>query len=189
MKYKIEHRTYGASIYISPRKTHEGKSSGTHCVVLTPLSNPNELLSQVNYQLSQDGCEPITSDEWSEATSGYFASVSEQTRAEFLASITQQTQPQNKLTQSEYANAVESRFDKEAQELGYDSVAKATTYVSSLNAKFAAEARHFIALRDACWLLCFAALENPPAVKPTPAEFAEDVVTQALAEVGQPIYS
>ena len=92
-------------------------------------------------------------------------------------------------TQLEYANAVESRFDKEAQALGYDSVAKAATYVSSLNAKFAAEARHFIALRDACWLLCFAALGDPPAVKHTPAEFAEDVVTQALAEVGRPIYS
>ena len=92
-------------------------------------------------------------------------------------------------TQVEYANAVESRFDKEAQALGYDSVAKAATYVSSLNAKFSAEARHFIALRDACWLLCFAALKNPPAVKPTPAEFAEAIVAQALANVGQPIYS
>ena len=92
-------------------------------------------------------------------------------------------------TQLEYANAVESRFDKEAQALGYDSVAKAATYVSSLNAKFAAEARHFIALRDACWLLCFAALKNHPAVNPTPAEFAEAIVTQALETVGQPIYS
>ena len=92
-------------------------------------------------------------------------------------------------THVEYANAVESRFDKEAQALGYDSVAKAATYVSSLNAKFAAEARHFIALRDACWLLCFAALGDPPAVKPTPAEFAEAIVAQALATVGQPIYS
>ena len=89
-------------------------------------------------------------------------------------------------TQLDYANAVESRFDKEAQALGYDSVAKASTYVSSLNAKFAAEARHFIALRDACWLLCFAALGDPPAVKPTPAEFAEAIVTQALETVGQP---
>ena len=188
MKYKIEHRTYGASIYISPRKTHEGKSSGTHCVVLTPLSNPNELLSQVNYQLAQDGCEPITSEEWANATTDYFSGIADQTRAEFLASITQQTQPQNKLTQSEYANAVESRFDKEAQALGYDSVAKAATYVSSLNSKFAAEGRHFIALRDACWLLCFSALKNPPAVKPTPSEFAEAIVTQALVNVGQPIY-
>lgn len=92
-------------------------------------------------------------------------------------------------TQLEYANAVESRFDKEAQALGYDSVAKAATYVSSLNAKFAAEARHFIALRDACWLLCFAALEDPPAVKPTPAEFADAIVAQALETVGRPIYS
>ena len=92
-------------------------------------------------------------------------------------------------TQVEYANAVESRFDKEAQALGYDSVAKAATYVSSLNAKFAAEASHFIALRDACWLLCFAALGDPPAVKPTPAEFAEAIVTQALSSVGRLDYT
>ena len=92
-------------------------------------------------------------------------------------------------TQVEYANAVESRFDKEAQALGYDSVAKAATYLSSLNAKFAAEAAYFIALRDACWILCFAALKNPPAVKPTPAEFADAIVAQALATVGRPIYS
>ena len=92
-------------------------------------------------------------------------------------------------TQLDYANAVEARFDKEAQALGYDSVAKAATYVSSLNAKFAAEARHFIALRDACWLLCFAALGDPPAVKPTPAEFAEAIVAQALSSVGRPDYT
>lgn len=92
-------------------------------------------------------------------------------------------------TQLEYANAVESRFDKEAQALGYDSLAKATTYAASGNSRFAAEARHFIELRDACWLLCFAALGDPHAVKPTPAEFAEAIVAQALATVGQPIYS
>ena len=92
-------------------------------------------------------------------------------------------------TQVEYANAVESRFDKEAQALGYDSVAKAATYVSSSNVKFAAEAAYFIALRDACWLLCFAALEAPPAVKPTPAEFAEAIVAQAIASVGRPDYT
>ena len=111
----------------------------------------------------------------------------------FAAGVTVPNAPtepeQPTYTQLEYANAVESRFDKEAQALGYDSVAKAATYVSSLNAKFAAEARHFIALRDACWPLCFAALEAPPAVKPTPAEFAEAIVAQALATVGQPIYS
>ena len=89
-------------------------------------------------------------------------------------------------TQLEYANAIEARFDSEAQALGYDSVARAATYVSSLNSKFAAEARHFIALRDACWLLCFAALGDPPAVKPTPAEFADAIVAKALATVGQP---
>ena len=92
-------------------------------------------------------------------------------------------------TQLEYANAVESRFDKEAQALGYDNLAKATTYAASGNNRFAAEARHFIALRDACWVLCFDALANPPEIPPTPSEFAEAIVTQALAEVGQPIYA
>jgi len=92
-------------------------------------------------------------------------------------------------TQLEYANAVESRFDKEAQALGYDSLAKATTYAASGNNRFAAEARHFIAMRDACWALCFDALANPPEIPPTPAEFAEAIVAQALATVGRPIYS
>ena len=92
-------------------------------------------------------------------------------------------------TQKEYADAVEARFDREAQALGYDNLAKATTYVASGNVRFAAEARHFIALRDACWVLCFEALANPPEIPPTPSEFAEAIVTQALAEVGQPIYS
>ena len=92
-------------------------------------------------------------------------------------------------TQLEYANAVEARFDREAQALGYDNLAKATTYVASGNNRFAAEARHFIALRDACWILCFDALANPPEIPPTPAEFAEAIVAKALAEVGQPIYS
>ena len=92
-------------------------------------------------------------------------------------------------TQKEYADAVEARFDREAQALGYDNLAKATTYVASGNVRFAAEARHFIALRDACWVLCFDALANPPEIPPTPSEFAEAIMTQALAEVGQPIYS
>ena len=92
-------------------------------------------------------------------------------------------------TQVEYANAVESRFDKEAQALGYDNLSKATTYAASGNNRFVAEARHFIALRDACWVLCFEALANPPEIPPTPSEFAEDIVTQALSSVGMPDYT
>ena len=92
-------------------------------------------------------------------------------------------------TQLEYANAVEARFDREAQALGYDNLAKATTYAASGNNRFAAEARHFIALRDACWVLCFDALANPPEIPPTPSEFAEAIVAEALATVGQPIYA
>ena len=90
-------------------------------------------------------------------------------------------------TQKEYADAVEARFDREAQAIGYDNLAKATTYVASGNSRFAAEARRFIALRDACWVLCFDALANPPEIPPAPSEFAETVVTQALANVGQPV--
>lgn len=96
---------------------------------------------------------------------------------------------QSTYTQQDYANAVESRFDREAQALGYDNLAKATTYVASGNSRFASEARYFIALRDECWVLCFAALKNPPAVKPTPAEFADVIVAKALVNVGQPIYT
>lgn len=92
-------------------------------------------------------------------------------------------------TQLEYANAVEARFDKEAQALGYDNLVKATTYAASGNSRFAADARYFIALRDECWILCFAALKDHPAVKPTPTEFADVIVEQALAKVAQPIYS
>ena len=92
-------------------------------------------------------------------------------------------------TQLEYANAVESRFDKEAQALGYDNLAKATTYAASGNNRFAAEARHFIALRDACWILCFDALANPPEIPPTPSEFAEAIVAKALSSVGMPDYT
>ena len=88
-------------------------------------------------------------------------------------------------TQKEYADAVEARFDREAQALGYDNLAKATTYAASGNNRFAAEARHFIALRDACWILCFEALANPPEIPPTPSEFADAIVAQALATVGQ----
>ena len=92
-------------------------------------------------------------------------------------------------THVEYANAVEAHFDREAQALGYDNLAKATTYAASGNNRFAADARHFIALRDACWVLCFEALANPPEIPPTPSEFAEAIVTQALSSVGMPDYT
>ena len=92
-------------------------------------------------------------------------------------------------TQSDYANAVEARFDREAQALGYDNLAKATTYAASGNSRFAAEARYCVALRDECWILCFTALGDPPAVKPTPAAFAEAIVAQALSSVGMPDYT
>ena len=92
-------------------------------------------------------------------------------------------------THVEYANAVEAHFDREAQALGYDNLAKATTYAASGNNRFVAEARHFIALRDACWVLCFEALANPPEIPPTPSEFAEAIVAKALASVGMPDYT
>ena len=45
------------------------------------------------------------------------------------------------------------------------------------------EAKYFIALRDSCWILCFEALANPPEIPPTPAEFADSIVTKAFAQV------
>ena len=94
-------------------------------------------------------------------------------------------QAQPAYTQKEYADAVEARFDREAQALGYDNLAKATTYVVSGNSRFASEAKYFIALRDACWVLCFDALANPPEIPPTPSEFAERIVSEALKQVTQ----
>ena len=95
------------------------------------------------------------------------------------------THPATTYTERDYANAVEARFDREAQALGYDSLAKATTYFASGIARYATEAAYFIALRDRCWMLCFAAQANQPDVIPSPEDFAEQVVTAALAELGQ----
>ena len=92
-----------------------------------------------------------------------------------------QAQPTH--TQKEYADAVEARFDREAQALGYDNLAKATTYVASGNVRFSTEAKYFVELRDACWLRCFAALENPTEIIPNPVEFAEQIVSEALKDV------
>ena len=92
-------------------------------------------------------------------------------------------------TERDYANAVEARFDREAQALGYDSLAKATTYFASGVARYADEAAYFIALRDRCWTLCFSAQATPPAIAPTPAGSAEQVVAAALAELGPIQYS
>ena len=87
-------------------------------------------------------------------------------------------------TERDYADAVEARFDREAQVLGYDSLAKATTYFASGVPRYAEEAAYFIALRDRCWMLCFSEQANPPAVIPTQEDFAERIVTAALAELG-----
>ena len=163
-----------------------GSNAGIVRIPITPCDSVDEALLRLHESLCAFGLDTLTSDDLVVVKS---ACCSAWTPDVVSAYRTRAAPSLKTYTHVEYANAVESRFDKEAQALGYDGVAKAATYVSSLNAKFAAEARHFIALRDACWLLCFAALGDPPAVKPTPAEFAEAIVAQALATVGQPIYS
>lgn len=88
-------------------------------------------------------------------------------------------------TQQDYENAIEARLDLEAQAAPYlwGSMDRVASFAESTVPKYRAEARYFIALRDACWLLCFDALENPPDIQPTPAEFAETIMSQALAQV------
>lgn len=88
-------------------------------------------------------------------------------------------------TRQEYEDAIVDRLDREAQAAPYlwDSMDRVASFAESTVPKYRAEARYFIALRDACWLLCFDALENPPDIQPTPAEFAETIMSQALAQV------
>lgn len=163
-----------------------GCNGEAHRFTLAPGDNVTAAFLQLNGSLCALGFDELTLDEWAKVE----AVCAAEWTTEVVADYVSRTAPKQIVyTQQDYANAVESRFDKEAQALGYDSVAKAATYVSSLNAKFAAEARHFIALRDACWLLCFDALEDTPAVKPTPAEFAEAIVAKALSSVGMPDYT
>lgn len=109
--------------------------------------------------------------------------------ADFSSTTPEIIPPAPSYTERDYANAVEARFDREAQALGYDSLAKATTYFASGVARYADEAAYFIALRDRCWTLCFAAQANPPSAIPLPQDFAEQVVTSALAELGPIQYS
>ena len=163
-----------------------GCNGEAHRFTLAPGDNVTAAFLQLNGSLCALGFDELTLAEWAKVE----AVCAAEWTTEVVADYVSRTAPKQIVyTQQDYANAVESRLDKEAQALGYDSVARAATYVSSLNSKFATEAAYFITLRDACWLLCFAALGDPPAVKPTPAEFAEAIVAQALATVGQPIYS
>lgn len=94
-------------------------------------------------------------------------------------------------TQQDYEDALEARLDREAQATPYlwRSIDRAVSFAGSDVGKYRAEACYFIELRDVCWTLFFSALENPPAVKPTPTEFAEVIVAQALVNVGRPIYT
>lgn len=88
-------------------------------------------------------------------------------------------------TQRDYEWAIKDRLDREAQAAPYlwDSIDRAVSFTESTVAKYRAEAKYFIALRDACWILCFEALANPPEIPPTPAEFADSIVTKAFAQV------
>jgi len=52
--------------------------------------------------------------------------------------------------------AVRARIEAEAQARGYDSAAQFASYTASTVPDWAAEARAFVAWRDACWQAVFA---------------------------------
>lgn len=64
---------------------------------------------------------------------------------------------------SDYEAAARAGIERTAAALGYDSSAALVSYAVSANESWAAEAKAFVAWRDAVWMAAFAAMEtNPP---------------------------
>lgn len=166
---------------------HVQDKRGNYIATITPGSCLSSELDKINNSLAEMGISSLQPSEWGQVVDTCAMEWSDDVITSYMAVVRGDTD--QKYSKTDYANAVEARFDREAQKLGYDNLAKATTYVASGNSRFAAEAGYFIALRDACWSLCFDALAKPPAIPPTPAEFAESIVTQALARIVKPTYS
>ena len=62
-------------------------------------------------------------------------------------------------TQADYTNAIQAMLDAAAKVRLYDSAATMSTYVSSTNEQWAAEAAAMIAWRDAVWLYAYEQLD------------------------------
>ena len=74
------------------------------------------------------------------------------------------------------ATAVEAHVEAQARALGYSGAAQLASYAASTVPDWAAEARAFVAWRDAVWLAVQAQLAGASARKPLPAP--ESVLAQ-----------
>ena len=165
-----------------------GSNAGIVRIPITPCDSVDEALLQLHESLCAFGLDTLTSDDLVVVKS---ACCSAWTPDVVSAYRTRAAPSLKTYTQKEYEDAIKGRLDREAQAAPYlwDSIDRVAAFAESTAAKYRAEARYFIALRDVCWILCFEALANPPEIPPTPSEFAEAIVAQALVNVGLPIYA
>ena len=78
----------------------------------------------------------------------------------------------------EYKAAIIAMLDAAAQQRRYDDAVSISTYVSSTNQQWAAEASAFIAWRDAVWAYAYVELEKVMGgqrPQPTVAEFLNEL--------------
>ncbi|WP_321449295.1 hypothetical protein [uncultured Cohaesibacter sp.] len=86
-------------------------------------------------------------------------------------------------TQADYTNAIQAMLDDAAKVRLYDSAATMSTYVSSTNEQWAAEAASMIAWRDAVWLYAYAQLDLVQSGQRT-----QPTVDELLAELPTPTW-
>ncbi|WP_319568273.1 hypothetical protein [Cohaesibacter marisflavi] len=87
------------------------------------------------------------------------------------------------LTQADYTNAIQAMLDDAAKVRLYDSAATMSTYVSSTNEQWAAEAAAMVAWRDAVWLYAYAQLDLVQSGQRT-----QPTVDELLAELPTPTW-
>jgi hypothetical protein len=81
-------------------------------------------------------------------------------------------------TEEDYKAAIVAMLDAKAQDRRYDNALSLSTYVSSTNASWAAEAAAFVAWRDAIWSYCYDQLARVAIrlrTQPTVGEFMAEI--------------
>lgn len=86
-------------------------------------------------------------------------------------------------TQEEYTKAIQAMLDAAAKARLYDSAATMSTYVSSTNEQWAAEAAAMVAWRDAVWLYAYAQLDLVQS-----GQRSQPTVDELLAELPTPTW-
>jgi hypothetical protein len=82
------------------------------------------------------------------------------------------------LGEEDYKAAIVAMLDAKAKERRYDNALSLSTYVSSTNAAWAAEAATFVAWRDAIWAYCYDQLARVAIrlrTQPTLGEFMAEI--------------